>query len=149
MKLTEHFHAEEVVATSHRDINNEFPTTLATEIFHTASKMEEVRTLLCNCPIIVLSWYRSPKLNERIGGAKKSQHMKGEAVDFICPDYGTPAEICTKLANRKVELRIDQLIYEGTWVHVSFVIPPRVPRLEVLTLMLDKSYATGVVLKRS
>lgn len=33
-------------------------------------------------PLIVLSWYRTPAYNKRIGGAKFSQHMTGCAADI-------------------------------------------------------------------
>lgn len=36
-------------------------------------------------PIIVISGYRSPKYNRKIGGARKSQHLKAAAGDIIVP----------------------------------------------------------------
>ena len=33
-------------------------------------------------PIRIISGYRSPKYNRRIGGARKSQHMKAKAADL-------------------------------------------------------------------
>lgn len=36
-----------------------------------------------NKPITVISGYRSPKYNRKIGGARKSQHMKATAADII------------------------------------------------------------------
>jgi len=33
-------------------------------------------------PIRIISGYRSPKYNRRIGGARKSQHMLAKAADF-------------------------------------------------------------------
>ena len=35
-----------------------------------------------NAPIKVVSGYRAPAYNARIGGAKKSQHMEGTAADI-------------------------------------------------------------------
>ena len=40
-------------------------------------------------PIYVNSGYRCPELNRLIGGAIKSQHMRGEAADITA---GSPAE---------------------------------------------------------
>ena len=34
-------------------------------------------------PIRIISGYRSPKYNRRIGGARKSQHMKAKAADMV------------------------------------------------------------------
>lgn len=145
MKLTDHFHLEEVTVTSHKEVSNDIPTQALVVASHTAIKMEDVRRLLGDNAISVLSWYRSPSLNKIVGGSKNSQHMRGEAVDFICPGFGTPYEICKLLSQKKLELGIDQLIFEQTWVHISFVIPPMVPRLEVLTYTPEKKYVSGVV----
>jgi uncharacterized protein YcbK (DUF882 family) len=35
-----------------------------------------------NAPITINSGYRTPEYNEKIGGAKDSQHMKGTAADI-------------------------------------------------------------------
>lgn len=147
MKISDHFTIEEATTTSSK-LPNYLTTEAAHTIYHTAQKMEMVRAILGNLPIHVNSWYRSAEVNAEVGGSKKSQHMKGEAVDFTCEKYGTPYQVCQKLAMHKQTLGIDQLIYEGTWVHISFVIPPRVPRLEVLTCMKDKSYEDGLILLR-
>ena len=76
-------------------------------------------------PIRVNSFYRSPKLNKAIGGAKRSQHMEGRAMD-LDDTYGhkTNAEMFYFI---KQNLDFDQLIWEfGTddnpnWIHVSYV----------------------------
>src|SRR5210317_2487738 len=39
-------------------------------------------------PTVLNSGYRSPALNDAVGGSSKSQHCKGEAADIECP--GTP-----------------------------------------------------------
>jgi hypothetical protein len=73
-------------------------------------------------PIRISSFYRSPELNRAIGGAKISQHCKGEAIDIQVINV-TNAE----LFRIACELdQFDQIIWEfGTkdepdWVHVSF-----------------------------
>lgn len=43
---------------------------------------EDVRRMF-NRPMTVISGYRTPEYNAKIGGAKKSQHMQGRAVDFV------------------------------------------------------------------
>tara|TARA_R100001460_G_scaffold109_2_gene423 strand:- start:3347 stop:3811 length:465 start_codon:yes stop_codon:yes gene_type:complete len=76
-------------------------------------------------PVRVNSFYRSPKLNKAIGGAKRSQHMEGRAMD-LDDTYGhkTNAEMFHFI---KQNLDFDQLIWEfGTdenpnWIHVSYV----------------------------
>lgn len=46
-----------------------------------AFHMERVRHECGDQPINVLSWYRSPSHNARVGGASKSQHVKARACD--------------------------------------------------------------------
>lgn len=70
-------------------------------------------------PIIVNSGYRSPEVNTAIGGAKNSQHCKGEAADITCADN-------MKLFEILLDMEFDQLIYEHgddnqpSWIHVSY-----------------------------
>jgi len=109
-----------------------------------ALQLEKVRALL-NSPILVTSWYRSPEVNKAIGSSSTSQHIKGEAIDFISPRYGTPYAICEFIEEHNTLIRFDQLIFEGTWVHISFCgIPGTVPRKEVLTYMNDRTYRKGL-----
>lgn len=91
---------------------------------------ERIRTHLRH-PMRITSGYRCPQLNDYVGGADDSQHVKGEAVDFVCPAFGTPLDIFTELAPRMKELGIDQIILEPGWIHVSFA---EEPRLEALVL---------------
>jgi hypothetical protein len=80
-----------------------------------------------NVPIFVHSFYRSPEINELVGGAKYSQHTatKGAAIDIDGQVYGgvSNKEIFDYIKNN---LEWDQLIWEfGTdtepdWVHVSY-----------------------------
>tara|TARA_B100000212_G_scaffold181316_1_gene136506 strand:- start:6098 stop:6565 length:468 start_codon:yes stop_codon:yes gene_type:complete len=75
----------------------------------------------------ISSGYRSPALNEAIGGSTKSQHSKGQAVDFEC-DGADNAEVCQWIVDN---LDFDQVILEfytkgephSGWVHVSYVSP--------------------------
>lgn len=75
-------------------------------------------------PTIINSGYRSPALNEAVGGSSKSQHCKGEAVDIEVP--GVPnVELAEYIRDN---LDFDQLILEfyvpgiddSGWVHVSY-----------------------------
>ena len=95
-----------------------------------APGMERVRNLL-GSPVQITSGYRSPEVNRAVGGSASSQHCQGLAADFIAPGHGTPRSIARHLMTHAPELRFDQLIFEGTWVHISFV--PGKGRGEVLT----------------
>ena len=75
-------------------------------------------------PTIVSSGYRSPELNAAIGGAPRSQHQRGEAVDLVIPGV-TTAQVCEWIVNN---LTFDQVILEfydpgdpsSGWTHVSY-----------------------------
>lgn len=71
-------------------------------------------------PIGVNSGYRSAELNRAVGGAKNSQHLRGEAADITTG---------TKENNRKLfdlivasDIPFDQLIDESgyRWLHISY-----------------------------
>jgi len=76
-------------------------------------------------PTVINSGYRSPELNEAVGGSSRSQHCKGEAADIEVP--GVPnAELAEWIRDN---LEFDQLILEfytpgipdSGWVHVSYL----------------------------
>ena len=73
-------------------------------------------------PVIINSGYRSPELNQKIGGVRSSQHVIGEAADINCDGSLRYAEeIITFIM---LNLKFDQLILErkkgAIWVHVSY-----------------------------
>lgn len=147
--LTEHFTWAEALRTDHRNIQNVIEEPASMEnILRTAVKLEKVRAILGK-PIIVNSWYRCRALNSLIGGAVNSDHIRGAAVDFISPQFGTPLEICKKLIEEKTLLGFKQLILEHTWVHISWeLIPNTIPKLEVLSLLATGGYAKGLTDKQ-
>jgi hypothetical protein len=86
----------------------------------TAEVMELVRTILGGKPVLISSGYRSREVNEAVGGSAGSAHIQGLAVDFTCPAFGAPLDICEALEPHMRELGVDQLIHEyGTWVHLA------------------------------
>jgi hypothetical protein len=91
--------------------------------------MQMVRDLL-DQPVRITSGYRSPALNTAVRGSRNSDHMSGHACDFISPMFGTPRAVTRHLLGYMAEVKFDQLIWEGAWVHISF--GPR-RRNEVLT----------------
>lgn len=127
MNLSAHFTLEELTASDYatrKGIDNT-PTTEALSNLHLLSSgLERVRYIL-DSPMHINSGYRCPKLNSALGGSSKSQHMEGLAADFTAPSFGTPKEICEAIADHEDFIAFDQLIYEGTWVHVSFSDQPR------------------------
>lgn len=70
-------------------------------------------------PIIVNSGYRCAKHNKEVGGAPRSQHMAGEAVD-IRPIANYTNEL-KRLRQLIIESRnFDQLIVYKNFLHVSW-----------------------------
>jgi zinc D-Ala-D-Ala carboxypeptidase len=74
-------------------------------------------------PISPTSGYRCPELNAAVGGVGNSQHMVGEAVDFVVPKASIPT-VCRWIRDN---LEFDQLIMEkynprtgGGWIHCSY-----------------------------
>ena len=122
-QLTEHFTLEEFTLSqtaARKGLNNTPSEHDLKNIQRIAELMEKVRTILDDHPILISSGYRSAKVNKAVGGAKGSAHMHGLAADFTCPSFGTPIDVCEKLAPHMEELGIDQLIHEyNTWVHLG------------------------------
>lgn len=83
-------------------------------------------------PLIVTSGFRCEKLNKAVGGAKTSQHCKGEAADIHT--VSDTIEDNKKLFDlifdmiKNGEIKVGQLIdeYDYNWVHVSL---PRVGKV--------------------
>jgi len=123
MQLSPHFTLAEATVSqtaARLGIDNTPTPEILAEIQKTALFMESVRDRLDSKPIIVTSWYRCPELEIQIAGRLSSSghHPLGGAVDFICPRFGTPFEIASRLATSNVPF--GQLIYEfGAWVHIS------------------------------
>lgn len=116
----ENFEPEEFFAsvTAKRlGINNDTSDlNILTCLMVTADKMQEIRDLL-DSPIKISSAYRCPDLNRAVGSRSNSQHIQGQAVDFTCPQFGSPEKIVKFLKEEGVE--VDQCLVESGWVHLS------------------------------
>lgn len=75
-------------------------------------------------PIYVNSGYRSEELNEAVGGAKTSQHLRGEAVDITAGDQAKNKKLFDLILYMQKNGRIsfDQAIDEKDfrWIHISY-----------------------------
>ena len=139
--FAQYFTLDELTHTDHRNIDNTPPPEMIATLQATARQMDRVRTLLGK-PIRVNSGYRSPALNTAVGGASNSAHMSGYAVDFVCPAFGTPSQICQAILAS--DIRFDQLIQEGTWVHISFDPRLRMQQLTATFTSAGTQYVEGV-----
>jgi zinc D-Ala-D-Ala carboxypeptidase len=134
MQLTEHFSLAELTASAtaaQQGIDNTPSAVIVKNLTRTAQILERVRVLLGSVPMRVSSGYRCPALNAAVGGVRDSAHLNGLAADFVCPGFGTPLQICRRLESLGVDF--DQLIQEGTWVHIGLATDGVKPRRQVLT----------------
>jgi hypothetical protein len=69
-------------------------------------------------PMIITSGFRNKKVNALANGKPNSQHLKGQAADFIVKGM-TPKQLIDFIVKSGIEY--DQLINEhNRWVHISF-----------------------------
>ena len=101
-----------------RNLNNQMNESQIASAKLLCENVFEPLRIYLNTPIQISSGFRSLQVNRLIGGAKTSQHTKGEAMDL---------QIGAKGFNFiKDKLDFDQLIWEfgneenPAWVHVSF-----------------------------
>ena len=147
MNISENFTLEEFThseAAARLGLDNTPGPIVTAYLKKTALLMEQVRTLLGK-PIIVHSGYRSPQVNKAVGGVATSAHCRGLACDFVCPQFGSPADVAREIQRDKYNFDFDQCILEYGWVHLALG-PPEVPwRQEFLTKKSASSpYEKGI-----
>lgn len=143
MKLSEHFSLSEMTITSNiglQEQNHAEAKAFITPLTAVAESLERLRAYL-GAPIVVHSAFRCSDLNGATpGSSPKSQHMKGEAVDFSCPskfsendDGNTELFQAVKNYLATHDMPFGQLIDEGcnrpygrvVWIHFSLGSPFR------------------------
>lgn len=140
MNLSEHFTLEEMVksSTAARLHIDNAPTPAALDNLHElAARLELVRALVGR-PLVITSAYRSPALNQAVGGVPTSAHSLGLAADFTSP----PA--ATIIIARQIDasgIDFDQLIDEHDWLHLA--IGPQARR-QTLSLLPGGGYVEGL-----
>ena len=121
MQLSPHFSLAELTRTSH-DLPNEPDEAALARLRLLCSEILEPLRQLWGGPIRVNSGYRSAQVNAAIGGAKGSQHLRGEAADVV--PVGMSAEKAMEMLAKAVARgefpRLGQgIIYASGFVHVS------------------------------
>ena len=97
-----------------------------------ADFLQTIRNEL-HLPIIITSGYRSKEVNEAVGCASSSYHIKGLAVDIKCSDMD---KLLSVLHSHLMD--IDQLgiYYSNTkqeWYHIGLPEDDKVPRNQIYT----------------
>ncbi len=87
MKLEENFSLSEFKCRDGSDV----PDELMDNVCLLAKNLQVLRDHVGR-PVRIISGYRSPKYNRKIGGARKSQHMVAKAADIKIKGM-TPAEV--------------------------------------------------------
>lgn len=125
MKLTTHFSLEEMIRSGvaiSRKIDN---TPTEDDIDRMRLLCENVlEPIRCRFGVTrISSGFRSRALNEAVGGAAASQHMRGEAADIHISDMETGMKIYD-FVRRNVDF--DQMLFEHRmsngcrWLHISY-----------------------------
>jgi len=148
MKLSSHFALGTLTGSDTarmRGIENKPPLRLMKNLTHLARRLDAVQALLHH-PLAISSGFRSPVLNSEVGGSRTSHHTQGFAVDFTCKKFGSPFQVCRRIACSTMPF--DQLIYEfgnrpdGGWIHISFA---RRARRRIMTICLGRQgYRRGL-----
>lgn len=156
-QITKNFHMSELVH-SHTAVNRGIantPTMLHKKnlIESTKNLWQPVRDVL-GAAMLISSGYRSPKLNQVVGGSSTSAHSHGYAIDFTAPAFGNTrkiaAHLVSELKNRGI--KFDQLILEfpdsgSSWIHLGYKSPSGSQRNQVLTAVKSQGktkYLTGL-----
>ena len=96
------------------------------EIFNNAMKLFQDQLLeimkIFGDKMVVTSWYRCKELNDLVGGSKYSDHLKGNAVDFLYYFKDMKQglrNIYETIKNSDIEYK--QLIYypQRNFIHIS------------------------------
>ena len=112
MKLSKNFTLEEMVATSHRKLQD-IPTLAVIQNLQKLCVLvlQPLRDTI-GAPVYINSGYRSKRLNARVGGVPNSRHLQGRAADIHCDN-----DILRQNPN------VDKVLLErkghSTWVHVQ------------------------------
>ncbi len=129
MVISEHLTLAELIrseSAKRNGISNMPPPEHIANLKLLAENIFEPIRLNFRCPIIISSGYRSKELNAVIGGANKSQHSLGQAIDIDMDNTTYDVTNADIFYFIKDKLPFDQLIWEfgnplnPNWVHVSY-----------------------------
>ena len=119
--MTKNFTIEELTRSSfaaRNNINNIPNKEQERNLRYLASRLEFIRLLLGNCPIVVNSAFRNTEVNAGVFGSTTSSHIDGLAADIIPRNSRSMRE--NALVIRESSLEFDQIIVYKTFIHIGF-----------------------------
>jgi hypothetical protein len=141
VQLTPHFRLSELLVSNtakSRGLDNDPPADVLANLKALCENvLEPLRAKLG--PIKINSGYRSDAVNKAVGGSTTSAHSFGLAAD-LHPPKGCKAMMQAILASG---VKLDQVIYERTWVHVGYLHPrTKAQRGEALSMFVVNGKTT-------
>lgn len=139
-QLSPHFSLYDLTVTEHLDLlaeNRNVTDEEERKLCDLANLLETARAIL-GCDLDIHSGRRVLRLNERVGGSVRSEHLRCQAADFSAQGPDTEESVkesWEKLRTCKT-LKFGQLIFEtdtkgregrSSWVHISLGAPHRDP----------------------
>jgi len=149
IKLSKRFSLAELTHTSQKIANVPASPSILNNLRAVCVNVLEVVREHYGRPVRIHSGYRCAAVNTAIGGSKRSQHMKGEAVDFHVTGH-TVYDVAIWIAEN---IDYDQVILENFvpeiktsgWVHCSYSKNNR--GQELTKFKGSNKYYAGIVLK--
>lgn len=124
MNLSEHFTLEELeksTKASYYGITNKADENAIANLRLLVDHILEPAREQLKLPIKVNSGFRSARVNELVGGAKNSNHMRGQAADITCENNARLLAIlqtlpCHELIVYRKKGNPDNIL----WIHVAY-----------------------------
>ena len=123
MQLSQYFKLEEFeysdTAKAH-GIDNSIPKSLIQNIVRLHDNVLYPLRHIIGHPVVITSGYRSPDLNNLVGGVAASQHSNGQAADITVMGQSNLAVFNWIKKNCEFDQLILEKVGNTQWVHVSY-----------------------------
>ena len=119
--MTKNFTLEELTRSSFAARNNILNVPSMEQkrnLQYLASRLEFIRLLLGNYPIVVNSAFRNTEVNAGVFGSRTSSHLDGLAADIVPGNNRSIRENAKTIIDS--DLVFDQIIVYKTFIHLGF-----------------------------